>query len=260
MTELKRGRSFKFEMKFWLLIFFSVLLSFRATCQEKSIAGIVFDKESQDRIARINVINLTSGKAVYNNLNGVFTIDAQPGDMLVFKRTDYHDDTVKVTNFIPIAVYMARTSIQLREVTIRDTALSPEKKLAAIKREYSKAYGLLANHDLLSTPSSGGAGLSIDALWNSFSRSGKDAKQLRADIDRDYHQDVIDYRFKRSLVQEITGLKDKKLTDFMQKYRPGYYFVLNATDYEFITSIKTNYKRYLRNPKAFTLAPLPVIK
>jgi hypothetical protein len=144
----------------------------------------------------------------------------------------------------------------LKEVTIRDTALTPEKKLAATKRDYSKAYGSLANHDLLNI-SGGGVGLGIDALWNAFSRSGKNAKRLRERIDQDYHQDVIDYRFNRTLVANITGLKDKKLTDFMQKYRPGYFFVLNATDYEFITSIKTNYKRYLRNPKAYTLAPLP---
>jgi hypothetical protein len=94
-------------------------------------------------------------------------------------------------------------------------------------------------------------------LWNAISRSGRNAKHLRERIDQDYHQDVIDYRFNRTLVANITRLKDKKLTDFMQKYRPGYFFVLNATDYEFITSIKTNYKRYIRNPKAYMLAPLP---
>ena len=96
----------------------------------------------------------------------------------------------------------------------------------------------------------GGAGLSIDALWNSISREGKDAAKTRAYIERDYREDVINYRFNRKLVARITGLSDKKLTDFMQKYRPGYFFVTKATDYEFISSIKTNYKRYLRNPQA----------
>ncbi len=112
---------------------------------------------------------------------------------------------------------------------------------------------------MLSLPSSGGAGLSIDGLYNALSRSGRNAAKLRKVIDRDYKQDVIDYRFNSSLVGRVTGLKDKKLIDFMQKYRPGYYFVLNATDYEFITSIKNNLKRYLRNPKAYTLAPLPTV-
>jgi hypothetical protein len=246
-------------MKFWLIILF-VFLSVKCFSQQKAIAGIVFDKDNKTRIAKIIVQNQNTGQEVYNNLNGVFTIDADPGDVLIFSKQDYISDTIKVENHIPIAVYMGRIAVQLREVTIRDTAPTPEKKLAATKREYSKAYGSLANRDLLNTPSFGGAGLGIDALWNMISREGRDAAHLRANIDRDYKQDVIDYRFNKTMVSNITGLKDKKLVDFMQKYRPGYFFVLNATDYEFITSIKNNYKRYLRNPKAYTLAPLPLLK
>jgi hypothetical protein len=245
-------------MKFWLIILF-VFLTVKGFSQEKSLAGIVFDKDNKGRIAKIIIQNVNSGQSIYNNLNGVFTIDAQTGDVLIFSKQDYISDTIKVESHIPIAVYMTRPSIQLREVTIRDTAPSPDKKLAATKRDYPAAYGRLANRDLLNI-SSTGVGLGIDALWNMFSREGKDAANLRKMVDRDYKQDVIDYRFNKRLVGNVTGLKDAKLADFMQKYRPGYYFVLNATDYEFISSIKNNYKRYLRNPKAYALAPLPLIK
>jgi len=267
MIQLKQTLSFNPAMKFWLLLLLSVLsisikgfAQEKAAPQEKAIAGIVFDRDSKDRIAKINVQNLGSGLSVYNNLNGVFTIDAEPGDVIIFSRQDYISDTIKVQNHIPIAVYMSRASIQLKEVTINDTAMTPEKRLAATRREYSKIYGSLAYNDFLSTPSSGGAGLSIDALWNAFSREGRNAAKLRKIIDADYRQNVIDFRFNKTLVGKVTGLKDKKLVDFMQKYRPGYYFVLNATDYEFITSIKANYRRYLRNPKAYTLAPLTPVK
>jgi hypothetical protein len=247
-----------FVMRFWLSILF-VALSIKGFSQEKAVAGIVCDKLTQNRIAKVIVQNTTTGQEVYNNLNGVFTIDAQPGDILIFSKQEYINDTVKVVSHIPIAVYMNKGAIQLREVTIRDTALSPEKKLAATKNEYNKAYGSLANRDLLNM-SSGGVGLGIDALWNMISREGRNAAHLRATIDRDYKQDVIDYRFNKRLVGSTTGLKDGKLTDFMQKYRPGYFFVLNATDYEFIESIKNNYRRYLRNPKAYALAPLATQK
>lgn len=224
--------------------------------QEKSVAGIVFDKNSQDRIARVNVVNISTGKSVYNNLNGVFTIEARPGDQLVFKKQDYYNDTIKIESHLPLAIYMRRTAIQLREVTIKDSVLNPRDRLALSKKQNSRAYGTLANRDVISTPTMGGAGLSIDALWNSFSREGKNAENLRNYIDQDYRQDVIDYRFNRALAGRITGLKDKQLTDFMQKYRPGYYFVIKASEYEFISSIKSNLKRYLKNPKAYSLAPL----
>ncbi len=235
---------------------FLCFLAFNGFSQEKSVAGIVFDKGSQDRIAKVNIVNLNTGKSVYNNLNGVFTIQAEPGDQLIFKKQDYYNDTVKVENYLPLAIYMSRTAIQLQEVTIKDSLLSPSAKLALAKKQNSKAYGTLANRDLLVTPKAGGAGGSIDALWNMISREGKNAENLRNYIEQDYRQDVIDYRFNRALAGRITGLKDKQLTDFMQKYRPGYYFVIKASEYEFIASIKTNLKRYLKNPRAYSQNPL----
>ena len=46
------------------------------------------------------------------------------------------------------------------------------------RSQYSKAYGALANKDLLSF-TGGSVGLSIDALYNAFSREGRNAKKLR---------------------------------------------------------------------------------
>src|SRR6202034_1619216 len=162
------------------------------------------------------------------------------GDQLVFTRQDYHADTVKVQNNAPLAIYMERLAIQLREVTIHDTLLTPEMRLEATKREYNKAYGSLAYGDFLTSPSSGSAGLSIDALYNSISREGRNASRLREIIERDYEQNAIDYRFNLNFVGNITGLKDERLTSFMFRYRPGFYTTQTMSDYEFISMIRNN--------------------
>jgi hypothetical protein len=151
---------------------------------------------------------------------------------------------------------MKSKAIQLKEVTIKDTLLDPQKRLLATKRDFSKVYGSLADKEFLTISPGGGAGLGIDAIWNSLSRSGRNAAHLRETIEIDYRQDVIDYRFNKTLVGRVTGLKDKPLADFMVRYRPGYFFVTNATEYEFITSIKNNYRRYLRNTRIRPLQPL----
>jgi hypothetical protein len=252
-------------MKPVLLLIFC-LFTFKVFAQETSVSGIIFDTDSKDRIARVNVLNLSTGVSVYDNLNGVFSIDAKPGDMLLFSQAEHLPDTIRVANYTPLAVYMKRNSIQLRQVNILDSILNPQKRLEANKRDFSKAYGSLASKEFLTSMSPGGAGLGIDAIWNSFSRSGRNAAHLREVIESDYKQDMIDSRFNRTLVGRVTGLTGKQLTDFMQKYRPGYFLVTYASEYEFINSIKTNYKRYLRNPLAHTLAPLyppkpaPVVK
>ena len=131
------------------------------------------------------------------------------------------------------------------------------QRLMATRKEYSKAYGSNAYNDPFSVgQGGGGAGISIDALWNSLSRSGRNAKHLQGIIQSDYLQNVIDFRFNRSSVGNITKLKDQELTDFMRRYRPGYYTVTNATEYEFISYIRTNLRRYVRNKRAYSQQPL----
>jgi len=247
--------SFVFSMKTGLVLWL-FLLTVKGFSQEKPITGIVFDKENNERIASVNIRNLTGGNSIYNNLKGEFKINAREGDLLVFSKQQYTPDTVKVPKSSPIAVYIVRFAIQLKEVTVHDSLLDPDKKLEAIKNDFTKIYGSLGYRDFLSFSPGGGAGLSIDALYNSLSRSGRNAESLRQLIERDYEQNVIDYRFNRTFVGNITGLKDEKLTWFMLRYRPGYYTSKNFSDYEFISMIRVNLRRYLRNPRPYTVPPL----
>jgi len=248
--------SFNAVMRF-CLVFLLLVLTGNLFAQDK-VEGIVFDKVSKERLALVNVINTTTGKSNYDNLKGEFTIDASIGDILILTKQYYKADTIRVTDYNSLAIYLQPTARVLQQVNIRDTILTPEQQLANTKRDYNKIYGPLGEKSAISVGPDG-AGLSIDALYNAISRSGRQAAHLRENIQEDYHQNVIDYRFSRKLVGDITGLKDRQLTDFMQKYRPGYFFVATATDYEFIASIKANLKRYLRRPNAFSLPKLPSI-
>lgn len=242
-------------MKLWLPLLFCIM-QVSAFAQQKEVTGIVFDKENKGRIAKVNVLNNTTGKSVYNTFKGEFAINAGVGDVLIFSKQDHHSDTLTVKDYLPLAVYMRPLAIQLREVTIRDSVLNPQRRYLATKGEYNKIYGSIGNRDLLSI-GQGGVGFSIDALYNMFSRSGRNAAHLQEIIDRDYKQTVIDYRFNKAYVAGITLFADPDLTDFMFKYRPTYYMVTTATEYEFVKYVRASAKRYKRNPQAFELAPLP---
>jgi hypothetical protein len=242
-------------MRLWLVLLFCGIF-FKAFAQEKQVEGIVFDKDTKDRVARTNILNTRTNKSFYNDLKGEFKIDAQPGDHLVFTKQDFLPDTILVKSYSNIAVYLQRTAIPLREVTIRDSLATPQKKLQATRREFSKAYGSSAYSDPFSVVPGGGAGISIDALYNSISKSGRNAQHLQEIIQGDYEQNVIDYRFNRTFVGNITGLKDLELTNFMLRYRPGYYLVTTASEYEFITYVLNNLRRYKRTKKSYGLPPL----
>ena len=238
-------------MKLWYAVIFCMLTT-TAFAQQKQVTGIVFDKESKARIAKVKVLNGTTGASAFNNLKGEFSIPAAAGDRLIFTKPDHHSDTLIVKNNAALAVYLKPIAIPLREVTIRDTLQTPEKQLELTKAAYNKIYGSIGNRDLLTA----GGGFSIDAIYNSFSRSGRNAQHLQDVIEKDYRESVIDYRFNKSFVKGITGLEEPKLSDFMLKYRPGHYLVTSASDYDFIAYIRTSFKRYMRNPRAYELSPL----
>jgi hypothetical protein len=225
-----------------------------ALAQEKQFDGIVFDKETKERIAKVNVANLSTNTDVYDNLKAEFKIMAKTGDVLVFSKTGYVNDTLKLGTETSIAVYMKRTSIQLKEVSISDNA-NPQKRYEATRREYNAVFGTLANRDILSV-GNGGAGLSIDGLYNILSFKGRNAARLRETIERDYHENVIDARFNKQFVSSITALPEPALADFMFKYRPSYYAVTHYSDYEFIKYTMSSFARYKRNPDAYALQPL----
>lgn len=262
---VKSGLKFSFSLRMKMgLCFLLVCTTLRIFAQDKqdvqqkgNIEGIVFDNDTKERVARTNIVNTRTKVSIYNDLKGSFKIDGQTGDVLIFTRTDYLPDTVKLTSEANIVIYLRRTAIPLREVTIRDSFLNPEQQLLNTKKEYSKAYGPNGNNDMLSSSPGSGAGISIDALYNAFSRSGRNAAHLQQIIQQDYQQNVISYRFNRTFVGYITGLKDKELADFMYKYRPGYYTVTHDTDYEFITYIRNNLKRFMRNKRVYMQPLVP---
>lgn len=236
-----------------------LLIFGKVYAQEKQIQGIVFDQSTKERIARVLVSNNRTKANTFNNLKGEFTITARLNDVLVFSKTGYFNDTVKITALQSVPVYLKRSSIVLREVTIKDTVLSAEKQLQATKREFSQIYGSISNKDLL-TVGSNGAGIGIDAIYNMLSKRGRNATALRGVIERDYRAKVIDARFNPIIVGAITGLKGEQLTNFMYRYRPDYNLVILMNDYDFISYIKSSYNRFRRNPSFYLLSPLQPLK
>jgi len=239
---------------------FSTLLCFLTTscflfAQDKPVQGIVFDKDTKQRITRVYIYNLRTNKGVFNNFRGEFNMNCRKGDTLLAALEGYAADTVTIKSDKAVVFYLRRTSIRLKEVTVTDTIRRPDRQLQATKREYRDIYRKGNDKDIFSI-GRGGAGLSIDAIYSLLSREGKNARYLQQIIERDYRESIIDYRYSKALVSKITGLENTDLEDFMQQYRPSYYFILQANDYLLIKFIKDSYQKYLKNPGAFRLQPL----
>lgn len=247
-------------MKKIIFIFLLLLLPVCSLlAQDKPIQGIVFDMESKQRLTRVYIFNTRTGEGFYNTTKGEFKTNAREGDILVAALQGYGVDTVSIRTVSTVLFYLKRNSIQLQEVVVRDSLGTPEERLQNTKEEYNAAYIKGAVGNLLTTGGSnggGGAGLSINALYSLLSREGRNARQLQKIIERDYRDAMIEYRFTRTLINRVIGISGSKLLDFKQQYKPGYYFIIQANDYELIEYIKKSYASYLENPAAYRLQPL----
>jgi len=227
--------------------------------QDKTVQGIVFDMNSKQRLTRVYIYNTRSGEGFYNTTKGEFKTNAREGDILVAALQGYGVDTISIHSESTVLFYLKRNSILLQEVVVRDSVKTPADQLKAKQEEFNTAYSKGTVKDVLTTGGSnggGGAGLSINALYTLLSREGRNARLLQKIIERDYRDAMIDYRFNNTLINRVTGLNGEKLRDYKQQYKPGYYFILEANDYDLIEFIRNSYKSYLENPAAYRLQPL----
>lgn len=237
----------------FLIFGFSTLL---VHAQTKPVQGIVIDKETKQRLAKVYIYNIRTGDGLYNNTKGEFNTYALPGDTLVAALTGYGVDTIVFKGQTAAYFQLKLLGIRLRDVVIKQKRLTPQQQYEKATQEYRYQTMKGSSKDLLNL-GNGGVGLGIDAIYNLLSRQGRNARHLQKILEKDYREDLIDYRFNANLVQKVLGITESELTDFMQQYRPTYQFVLDADDYSFNVFIRNAYKSYRINPRALKLPALP---
>jgi len=236
------------------ILFFGLATSLLA--QTKPVQGIVIDKETKQRLAKVYIYNIRTGDGLYNNTKGEFSTYANPGDTLVAALAGYGVDTIVFKGQTAAYFQLKSLGIRLRDVVIAQKRLTPQQQYEKSVSEYRYQTMKGSSKDLLNL-GTGGVGLGIDAIYNLLSRQGRNARHLQKILEKDYREDLIDYRFNASLVQQVLNIKETELTDFMQQYRPTYQFVLDADDYAFNVFIRNAYRSYRMNPKALQLPALP---
>lgn len=227
--------------------------------QEKEVEGIVFDKDTRNRLTRVNIKNLRTNISFYNTTKGEFKMSVKDGDEIVASISGYRLDTITYNNQSAILFYLQRLAIPLQEVVIRESVLSARKRYEELRKQFNSLNRIGNNQDLLAI-GGGSVGLSIDALWSAFSREGKNARKLMDVMERDYKNNFIDEKFSKSLITKVTGLTDGNLEVFILNYRPSYYFVYGASEYDLVSYIKMAFIRFQNNPKQDDISNLKAIK
>jgi hypothetical protein len=247
------------RMKSYCSLVLLLLCSGLSYAQKKPVQGFVIDKDSKQRLAKVYIYNSRTDEGLYNNTKGEFSTQVMVGDTLFAALQGYAVDTLIYKGQNSFYFQLQPLFIRLKEVSIVGKTMTPEEQYKKTQQEYKYQTDRGSSKDLLNIGTNG-VGLGIDAIYNLLSKRGKNARHLQGILERDYKEQIIDFRFKPAYVKQVLGISDSELLDFMQQYRPSYSFVLSASEYAFIVYLRNSYTAYKRNPKALRLQPLPTIK
>jgi TonB-linked SusC/RagA family outer membrane protein len=100
-----------------LLVLLFLQLSQTTFAQERAITGIVL---SEDNVPMQSASVLIKGKrsGTQTDLNGNFTINAEPGDVIIVTAVGYSPQQMKIGNSSTVSVHLAKSNSKLDEVVV----------------------------------------------------------------------------------------------------------------------------------------------
>lgn len=192
---------------------------------------------------RIMVANKGTGNGTYVGIDGSFSLVIQKTDTIMFAYTGYRTKKICFKDSLPkkeylIAVKMDRLSYQLKEISIY-----PVKKLNEVQKEIEqleankKRIAILEGADALQSP--------ITALYERFSRMEQSKRKVAEMENEEMKRDVLKDLFRIYIKFDIIDLSDDQFDDFITFCDLRDYYILNATQYELVETIKKRYNKFV---------------
>ena len=202
-----------------------------------TLTGVVYNKTGAARVAGVTLTDIANNNTIITDDLGTFKINCSIDDTLLFKKQGLTDQKIRVMTDFVLVVYM-QPNIVLNQVDIKD--VTKKQELNDVMADYGKkgVYngGNATVWQNIFSP--------LNALFNIFGSDAKNARRFQKDATSELQQQEISRKFTLAMVQQITGLKDVKLKNFMDSYRPSYQDCKNWNEYDEITYIKKSYAQF----------------
>ncbi len=224
------------------------------------VSGYVKDAQTDSVLPLVNVFNPRTQKGTITDNSGFFRYYAFRGDTLILSSMGYMKSYIPVsdTAYHPITdtFYMHQDVFNIPEVNIY--GLSRYEQLRYDIKHLGKASKPILNarrnlpeinHDELSfysrrTDNFGLVASPITALYNAFSKEGREQRKLQELRQRDALKKAIEPHFNKEMVMRITGLPPEEVEDFMEYCNFSPEFLLNTPDYVIVRQILKEFKIY----------------
>ena len=209
-----------------------------AFAQKSYVLGKAIDKVTGKPVPSATVVNKDTRQVTKTGDNGNFLVRASKGDSIKITSVGYKATGIAWdgVNLEPV-IEMRQDAIALKEVVVRD------KRTEQVKQQIEELMGSpeastklkwkdIANLVNTNTSTPGTIGISIDGLYELFSKEGKSRRKLAAMKQEDLKKLLVEYRYNSEYISFVTKLKGQELKNFMKFCNLPDNFVLTANDYD----------------------------
>jgi uncharacterized protein YxeA len=229
-------------VKYWtkFLIYIFCFGFFSINAQDKSVYGNVTDPVTNKGVIDITILNTRSSEVVGTNPKGDFYIRARAGDSILIQSYGYNRAGIKWDGKNKNVQFFAK-----QEATMLQELIVIEKSTAELNKEIlaflnNPQDGKAIKNEILKNMVSGldarttqpGLGISIDGLYNMFSKEGKMHRNLADLMTQDARKFYVNLKYNKNMVTSITKLDEDDVVLFMRFCKPNEDFILLATDYD----------------------------
>lgn len=228
-------------------LFCSLFLLMGASAWAQSLlTGRIFDGFSETRLGDASVYNKSSGLRTKAGVDGSFSLKAKEGDSIIFTRTGFVPDTLRVG----FEHLLTRYDVNLKheDILLKNVTVTNSYRTDSLARRdyYSDIYRRQAGLTGYNTPSSGfGIVLSPGSF---FSGKAKQKRRLKKRLEKEEEEKFIDYSFPSAWVERITRLTGDSLYLFLYRYRPSYDFCRRTTRDQMLVYVNDSLKEF-RKPE-----------
>ncbi|MBD3748920.1 MAG: hypothetical protein IE931_05445 [Sphingobacteriales bacterium] len=226
-----------------LFILITLLAISPAFAQETALLkGLVFKKGTSQRLSNVTITNKVSKIKSISDVWGNFSIEANLGDTLLFKKDGFQEYELPITKKQNLLIYLSE-ALSLKEVVVKEKSKQQQQK--EILQDFrSKGVYFNGKPTLLAyifTP--------LTALNELIGKDANNARRFGNYIARENAESEVDKHFNDTLIKKTVAIKDEDLAEFKYLYRPKPENVTYRNVYDDMKYIKDCYAKYKKLKK-----------
>ena len=226
---------------FFSFLLFSIAIS--ASGQANFVLkGLIFRTATSQRIAKVSIENKTANKLVYSDALGNFSINANIGDTLIFKKEGFSEQEKVISIKQNLVIYLSAAQV-LAEVVVKEQSKKREQQ-EILDGYRSKGVFYNGNPPLLVYIFS-----PLTALNELIGKDANNAKRFGNYIARENAESNVDTHFNPTIIRTAVTIKDNELAEFMYLHRPKPEQVIYWNYYDDLAYVRKVYQIYLKRKK-----------